>query len=172
MFFLSKALHFIGLISWFSGVFYLGRLLIYLYEAQTFNGEKKQILTEQFLVMTGRVLKAIVYPAMVITFFAGLSLAVLSGAFAQPWFHLKFLLVILLIAYTLYCARVEGQFRLGNFMGWSSVKLRYLNEVATLFLVVMVVLGVFRQGFFTGTVLVSLGVFSLFIMWMVYRVNK
>jgi len=172
MFHFLKALHFIGLISWFSGLFYLGRLLIYIFEAQLKSKDEAEILLAQLLGMSGRVLKGIIYPAMIITFCAGMGLAMVSQAFSQPWFHLKFALVLGLIGYTIYCGKVNALFKKGMFTAWSSVKLRYLNEIATIFLVVMVTLGVFRQGFFNATVIASLIGFSVLVMGAVYRLNR
>ncbi|MET3274770.1 putative membrane protein [Bradyrhizobium japonicum] len=65
-----KALHVIAVISWMAGMLYLPRLFVYHCEAEI--GSKQ---SETFKVMERRLLKAIINPAMIITWLAGLYLA-------------------------------------------------------------------------------------------------
>ena len=46
-----KALHFIFMVSWFAGLFYMVRLFIYFAEASTKQESEKKILLEQFKIM-------------------------------------------------------------------------------------------------------------------------
>src|SRR6476661_2935658 len=65
-----KALHVIAVIAWMAGMLYLPRLFVYHCEADA--GSKQ---SETYKVMERRLLKAIINPAMVVTWLAGLYLA-------------------------------------------------------------------------------------------------
>ncbi len=65
-----KALHVIAVISWMAGMLYLPRLFVYHCDAEI--GSKQ---SETFKVMEWRLLKAIINPAMIVTWLAGLYLA-------------------------------------------------------------------------------------------------
>jgi protoporphyrinogen IX oxidase len=86
-----KALHVIAVISWMAGMLYLPRLFVYHCEAEP--GSKQ---SETFKVMEQRLLKAIINPAMIVTWLAGLYLAWSGGWFSAPWLHAKLLLVVVL----------------------------------------------------------------------------
>jgi len=84
-----KALHIIAVISWMAGMLYLPRLMVYHCDAP--RGSQQ---SETFKVMERRLLKAIINPAMGITWLAGLYLAWDGGWYMQGWFHAKFALVL------------------------------------------------------------------------------
>ena len=86
-----KALHVIAVISWMAGMLYLPRLFVYHCEAET--GSKQ---SETFKVMERRLLKAIINPAMIVTWLAGLYLAWAGHWFSAGWLHGKLLLVVVL----------------------------------------------------------------------------
>ncbi len=69
-----KALHVIAVISWMAGMLYLPRLFVYHCDAEP--GSPK---SETFKVMERRLLKAIMLPAMIVTWLAGLWLAYSGG---------------------------------------------------------------------------------------------
>src|ERR1700712_3043295 len=84
-----KALHIIAVIAWMAGMLYLPRLLVYHCEAEI--GSKQ---SETFKIMERRLLKAIIKPAMIITWLAGLYLAWSGHFFSAGWLHGKLALVI------------------------------------------------------------------------------
>ncbi|MBX9634925.1 MAG: protoporphyrinogen oxidase HemJ [Magnetospirillum sp.] len=84
-----KALHVIAVISWMAGLLYLPRLFVYHCEVKP--GSET---SEKFKVMERRLLKAIMVPAMVVAWAAGLIMAVSGGLFQDGWFHVKLALVI------------------------------------------------------------------------------
>src|SRR5882757_2444678 len=86
-----KALHVIAVISWMAGMLYLPRLFVYHCEAEI--GSKQ---SETFKVMERRLLRAIINPAMIVTWLAGLYLAWSGHWFASGWFYGKLLLVLIL----------------------------------------------------------------------------
>src|SRR5438128_11683832 len=88
---LIKALHVIAVISWMAGMLYLPRLFVYHCEAEL--GSKQ---SETFKVMERRLLKAIINPAMIVTWFAGLYLAWSGHWFSSSWLHGKLALVLIL----------------------------------------------------------------------------
>ncbi len=79
-----KALHVIAVIAWMAGMLYLPRLFVYHCEAET--GSKQ---SETFKVMERRLLKAIINPAMIVTWLAGLYLAWAGHWFSAGWLHGK-----------------------------------------------------------------------------------
>src|SRR4030081_1904934 len=82
-----KALHVIAVISWMAGMLYLPRLFVYHCESE--KGSKQ---SETFKVMERRLLRAIINPAMIVTWLAGLYLAWARHWFSAGWFHRKVLL--------------------------------------------------------------------------------
>ena len=86
-----KALHVIAVISWMAGLLYLPRLFVYHCEAEI--GSKQ---SETFKLMERRLLRAIMNPAMIVTWLAGLYLALAGHWFTAGWLHGKLLLVLLL----------------------------------------------------------------------------
>ena len=64
-----KALHIISVIFWMAGMAYLPRLFVY--HAEAAPGSEK---SETFKVMERRLLRGIVNPAMIATFFFGIAM--------------------------------------------------------------------------------------------------
>lgn len=140
MYLLFKALHIIGFTAWFAGLFYLPRLYIYYVE------NKNKAVRSQLIIMMRRLLYGITYPAMLFTLIFGISLIVKQPVWLQQsWIHLKLCLVIFLIGYHHYLARIYKAIKI-NKLKTSSFKLRLINEIATLFLIAIVTLAVLRQS--------------------------
>ncbi|MCA3563976.1 MAG: protoporphyrinogen oxidase HemJ [Methylocystis sp.] len=101
-----KALHLIAVISWMAGLLYLPRLMIYHCAA-----EKGSVQSETFKVMERRLLKAIMTPAMIVTWVLGLILAFgYVGFSGNGWLHVKLALVVALSAAHGYQARWVREF--------------------------------------------------------------
>jgi putative membrane protein len=86
-----KALHVIAVISWMAGMLYLPRLFVY--HCGVAAGSEA---SETFKVMEGRLLRAIINPAMVVAWIVGLWLAWTAFRFQGGWLHAKLALVVLL----------------------------------------------------------------------------
>lgn len=129
-----KALHIIGVVVWFAGLFYLGRLFVYHQEVQSRPEPERSILTTQFALMERRLWYAITWPGLCIT--VGFGSALLFWGF-PGWLHAKLGLVALLIGYHLWCGRLRTQLAEGT-CTWSSRKLRLFNEVPSLLLIAIV----------------------------------
>src|ERR1700742_4437765 len=84
-----KALHIIAVIAWMAGMLYLPRLFVYHCLA-----ERGSVQSETFKVMERRLLKAIINPAMIVTWLLGLWLAWMSSAYTAHWLQAKFVLVL------------------------------------------------------------------------------
>ncbi len=88
-----KSFHVIAIIAWMAGMLYLPRLFVYHCEAA-----RGSIQSETFKIMERRLLKAIINPAMIVTWVLGLYLAFAGGWFQSGWLHAKLLLVVVLSA--------------------------------------------------------------------------
>ena len=150
-----KAIHVIGFVSWFAGLLYIVRLFIYHREAWDRPAAEQKALQQQLLVMQRRLWYGITWPAGILTWAAGVTLATLGGYWLAPWLHIKLTLLVLLSAYHIQCGRLHRQQRAGQ-RSWSSMALRIWNEVATLLLVAIVFLGVFKHALLTSTALLWL----------------
>jgi putative membrane protein len=84
-----KAFHVIAIIAWMAGMLYLPRLFVYHCEAEP--GSRQ---SETFKVMERRLLKAIINPAMVVSWGLGLWLAWKGGWYAAPWLQAKVVLAL------------------------------------------------------------------------------
>ena len=139
-----KALHIIFVVTWFSGMFYMVRLFIYNTEAGDKDELTKEVLRRQFGIMIKRLWLGITWPSAILTVVFGIWMIVLLGTIST-WLWIKLLFVIGLLAYHfslqyLYTAQKAGIFK------YSSQQLRIWNEVATLFLVAIVMLAVVKQN--------------------------
>lgn len=129
-----KALHVIAVISWMAGMLYLPRLFVYHFEAEA--GSKQ---SETFKVMERRLLKAIINPAMIATWLAGLYLAWAGHWYLSGWFHLKLLLVLVLSAVHGFFARIVRAFAADR-NPYSQKLYRIINEVPTILMIGIVIL--------------------------------
>lgn len=86
-----KAFHIIAVIAWMAGMLYLPRLFVYHCETKPGTAEY-----ERFKLMERKLMRIIINPAMIATWILGVILAQVLHVWDQPWFHLKFLLVIVL----------------------------------------------------------------------------
>ncbi|MEO1333221.1 MAG: CopD family protein [Myxococcota bacterium] len=146
-----KALHLIGMVAWFAGLFYMPRLLIYDVEAQERPETERAILHQQLRLMARRLWFGITWPAMIFTVVFGVYLVVLYDQWSRPWIHVKLTLVALLVVYHLVMGRIRRQLVEGR-CGWSSTQLRLWNELATLHLIITVLVASLKEAAFHWTV--------------------
>jgi putative membrane protein len=133
-----KALHVIAVIAWMAGMLYLPRLFVYHCEADA--GSKQ---SETFKVMERRLLKAIINPAMIVSWLAGLYLAWAGQWLSAGWLHGKLLLVVILSGVHGLFSRWVKDF--ANDRNRHSQKFyRILNEVPTILMIGIVVLVVVK----------------------------
>jgi len=150
-----KAIHFIGFVAWFAGLFYLPRLFVYHVEAIE-NNPGKEAIAAQLGLMESRLYRIIMNPAMVLTLAAGIALLIIEPAYLkQGWMHVKLTLLILLIGYHHVCLSYIKKLGRGT-KPMNSERLRLFNEIPTLLLVAIILLAVFKDTLSMGTLLLIL----------------
>jgi putative membrane protein len=133
-----KALHVIAVIAWMAGMLYLPRLFVYHCDAEI--GSKQ---SETFKVMERRLLKAIINPAMAVTWLAGLYLAWAGHWFSAGWLHGKLLLVIAMSGLHGFFARYVKDFAADRNLRDKKFY-RIINEIPTVLMVGIVILVVVK----------------------------
>ena len=158
-----KAFHIVGVVAWFAGLFYLVRLFIYHVEARDRPESERAVLEPQFALMERRLFTIIARPAMLLTLgTAALMLVLQPGWLGDWWLWVKSGLVGGLVLYHVLCGRIMSRLASGP-GGWSSQRLQVLNEVPTLFLIVVVLLAVFKNQLpVLGAVFMVLATAALF----------
>lgn len=140
-YFYIKALHIIFIVTWFAGMFYIVRLFIYNTEAQDREPAAKAVLQEQFAVMIRRLWFGITWPSAILTLILGTWIAVISP-FVNPiqnwlWVKLAFVVGLYIYHFTLHKIYAE---QMKHIFRYSSNQLRVWNEVATIFLIAIVMI--------------------------------
>jgi putative membrane protein len=143
MYLYIKALHIIFIITWFSGLFYMVRLFVYSAEANGKPEPERTILLKQFGIMQRRLWYGITWPSAILTLFFGIWIGLLYGSL-PTWLIVKLFFVLGLFMYHISLHSIFRQQRNGNFR-WSSQQLRAWNEVATLFLISIIMIAVVKQ---------------------------
>jgi putative membrane protein len=140
-----KALHIVGFVSWFAGLFYLVRIFVYHAETKEKPVEHRAFMQAEFSLMQGRAYSIIATPAMVITWVCGLVMIYSSPALLdQNWLRVKLVLLLILTGYHFYCRGIMKNQATGTDK-MTSFQFRLLNEFPTLFLVAIVLLAVVRD---------------------------
>ncbi len=146
-----KALHIIFIVTWFAGMFYIVRLFIYNTEANSKPETEKSILQNQFLIMIKRLWLGITWPSAILTLILG-PWVMLNGDWDKTlfddsgrWLLIKLVFVVLLYVYhftlhSIYKQQARAVFK------YSSQQLRIWNEVATIFLVPIVMLATVKSS--------------------------
>lgn len=133
-----KALHIIAIISWMAGMLYLPRLFVY--HATASKGSE---LSETLKVMERRLLRYIMTPSMLLSWFFGMWLSGLIGGFQMGWMQGKFVFVIILSALHGYFAYSVKKFAADQ--NTQSAKFwRIMNEVPTLAMIAIVFLVILK----------------------------
>lgn len=133
-----KAGHLIFVIFWIAGLFMLPRFFVYHQESDPGSTEERAWIDRE------RKLRHIILtPALALAWLFGLSLAWITDAFSQPWFHAKFALVIALSAYHGWMVGYGRKLASGSRpVGGRS--LRLMNEIPGIAVVLIVVLVIVR----------------------------
>lgn len=140
-----KALHIVFVVTWFSGLFYLCRLMVYNREAGDREDGLVQPFRRQFNLMISRLQYGICWPSALLTWITGLSLLHYYLPALPVWLWMKLLLVLVLTAYHTSLQVIQSRQKSGDF-GLSGNALRIWNEVPTVLLVGIVFLVVVKQG--------------------------
>ena len=133
-----KAFHVIAIIAWMAGMLYLPRLFVYHCEAEP--GSRQ---SETFKVMERRLLKAIINPAMIVSWGLGIWLAWWGGWYDSPWLHAKVVLALLLSGVHGFFVRWVREFAADRNQH-SQKFYRIINEVPTVLMIGIVILVVVK----------------------------
>ena len=136
---LFKSLHLISVISWMAGLLYLPRIFVYHSE------NNNEIITTVFKTMERKLFYYIMTPAMMLSWLFGLLLIHEIGfnQLANFWLQLKMILVILLTAYHFYLGFLLNKFKIDQ-NNKSSKFYRYINEIPTLLLILIIFIVIFK----------------------------
>lgn len=133
-----KSLHIIFFTTWMAGLFYLPRLFVY-HSSCKIKSDKYNTFT----IMEKKLLRFIMNPSMFLTWFLGITLALLNNYFLTTWLIIKIILVALMSCFHMYCAKIKTDFE-----GYKNRKkesfFRIINEIPTVLFVLVVLLVVFK----------------------------
>lgn len=132
-----KWLHIVAVISWMAALLYLPRLFVYHVEASSAEVRAEYAMAEI------KLLKRIMTPAMIVTWIAGITLMIATGAASEGWLLLKLVLVVVMTGFHGMCGKWQKQIaagtceRTGRFF-------RMANEVPTILMIAIVGLVVIK----------------------------
>lgn len=162
MYLYVKALHIIFIVTWFAGLFYMPRLLVYNTEAGDRPEGERRILRQQFGTMMKRLWYGITWPSAILTLIFGGWIWYLLGSLPQ-WLLIKLFFVAGLYLYHFSLQVLQAQQSKGIFK-YSSQQLRLWNEVATIFLVAIVMIVVVKQNISVVWGIAGLGLLVVLLM--------
>ncbi len=134
-----KSLHLLFIVSWFSGLFYMPRILVNLAE------ESDAAATERLILMARRLyrfMSLLAVPAVAFGLWLWLGYGIGKGP-GNGWLHAKLLLVLLVIGYHHACGSLLKKFEHGRNVR-SAKWLRWFNEIPVLLLLAIVILVVVK----------------------------
>ncbi len=134
-----KAFHLIAVVCWFAGLFYLPRLFVY------HSMSEDQPSRDRFKVMERKLYRGIMTPSMVATVALGLAMLLPNWESYRTayWMHAKLTLVLILLAYHLYCGRLLQRFAADQ-NRHGGIFYRWFNEFPVLILLPVVILVIVR----------------------------
>ena len=135
-----KALHIIFVVTWFAGLFYIVRLFIYHIEAEQKEQPAKEILQNQFKLMSKRLWYIITWPSAILASIFAFWMLIKNPYYLEmPWMHVKLAFVLALYFYHLACHKIYKQLQ-KDIIKYTALKLRIFNEIATIILFAVVFL--------------------------------
>jgi putative membrane protein len=134
-----KAFHVVAVVTWFAGLFYLPRLYVYHADA------KDSISVGRFEIMERRLFAIMTIGAVAAVALGAAMLVAAPAYLAMGWLRVKLLLVLVLIAYHVFCYQLMRDFA-QNRNSHSAKWYRGFNEVPSLLLVAIVLLAVVKPG--------------------------
>jgi len=141
MYLTLKSLHIIFVVTWFAALFYIFRLFVY----HRINSHQLE-LTNIFCVMERRLLYYICLPSSFIVATLGTLMIIKNPALIfQTWLIIKLILVIFLFAYQYLSFYTYREFKRFHFY-LSEKQCRFINEVPSVLLILIVFLAVFKFG--------------------------
>ncbi len=130
-----KTLHIIFVTSWFAGLFYLPRLFV------NHAMVDDQATLDRLIMMEGKLYRFMT-PLGILALVFGIWLWK-GYDFAGGWLHAKLTLVLVLVAYHLYCGQLVRRFAAGEKLR-NHVWYRWFNELPVVILAIVCVLVVVK----------------------------
>ena len=93
--------------------------------------------------MEKKLLRFIMNPSMFLTWFLGITLALLNNYLLSTWLIIKILLVVLMSSFHMYCAKIKNDFEEHNNKKEENF-FRIINEIPTVLFILIVLLVVFK----------------------------
>jgi putative membrane protein len=141
-----KALHLIFVITYFAGLFYMPRLMVYLVEAAERPQSEADIIVPQLQLMMRRLWQIITIPSAVLGLIFGLWMLWMNPfLLGKSWMLVKLVFVGLLILYHIKTHRFYKGFLYGNVQRSASF-FRIWNEGATLILFAVIFLAILKDS--------------------------
>ena len=134
-----KAFHIVFVVTWFAGLFYLPRLFVYHVSAADETSRAR------FVVMERRLFVMTTIGGVLTVLFGILMILMAPGYLSQAWLHAKLTLVLLVIAYQVWCLLLMGALRDGR-NRHSERWYRLFNEAPGLLLIAIVILAVVKPS--------------------------
>ena len=136
-----KVGHFISVISWMAGIFYLPRLFVHHSEKVKISSETDKL----FIMMESKLLRVIMTPAMIAAWIFGIGLAlipeVIDWSAFWPW--VKLVCLLLMTGFHCWLSKRQKEFQQGkNLLGGRTY--RIVNELPTVLLLVIVIMVIVR----------------------------
>ena len=136
---LVKSFHIVAIIAWMAGLLYLPRLFVYHSMA-----EVGSVRAQTFKLMERRLLKNIMNPAMILSWFFGLYMLYLNVSLLQEtWMIAKLICVILMTYFHMKFGKMRRLFEADE-IPRSDKYYRYWNEAPTVTMVAIVILAVVK----------------------------
>ena len=140
----------IGVIVWFSGLFYLVRLFIYHEESRSMEDELKIAFNNQYTLMEKRLANIITTPGMILALSMAICMVIMQPSWlSEKWLQIKISFVLGLVIYHYFCYKIMNSLQNGT-STISAKNLRLLNELPTLLLFIIVLLVIFKNNFPTS----------------------
>ena len=136
-----KWLHILAIISWMAGLLYLYRIFINIVD----HASKSRDTYDVLVGMARRLFKYITVPACIVALITGFGMIGINHALAQSgWFMVKFVAVLGMLHFTAKGGVLVKRFANRADQLPTSRKLRILNEMPTLLLIIIVLMVIFK----------------------------
>ena len=136
-----KSFHLIFLIAWMVSLLYLPRLFVY-HSGKSITSSSYNLL----LLMEKRLIKIIAIPSMILIFlFGSILLNINYELLYENYFILKLLSVLSLVIYQVYLIFVYLAFK-KRINKRSSNFYKYINEIPTIFMIIIILLVVLKPN--------------------------
>ncbi|MBF0255748.1 MAG: CopD family protein [Gammaproteobacteria bacterium] len=135
-YFWLKTFHIVFMVAWYAGLFYLPRLFVH-------HAMTEDPATRERLQIMERKLFWFITPWAVLTLVLGIGMGSMYFDWGHFWLQVKTGLVLLLVAFHLWCWKLMIEFR-GPTNPHSHVWFRWFNEFPLLILVAAVYLVIFK----------------------------